>query len=77
MSALTRHLTHDERTYSGPLGSDAGTTILTCVAEVLWQWSERAKQRRQLSGLTPRELKDVGISVEAAAAEAAKPFWRP
>lgn len=76
MNALTRDLTHGERAYSRPLGSDAGTTILSRVAEVFWQWSERARQRRQLSSLTPRELKDVGISVEAAAAEVAKPFWR-
>lgn len=76
MNAVTQGLTHGAGTHSGPVGRDAGATIVARVAAVLWQWSERARQRRQLSGLTPRELADVGISREAAAAEVAKPFWR-
>jgi len=76
MNAVTQDLTHGARTHSGPTGRDAGATIVARAAEALWQWSERARQRRQLSGLTPRELEDVGISMKAAAAEVAKPFWR-
>ena len=43
---------------------------------VLWLWNERARQRRHLSGLTQRELDDIGVSREAALQEAAKPFWQ-
>jgi uncharacterized protein YjiS (DUF1127 family) len=40
-------------------------------------WLERARQRRQLAGLSERELHDIGLSHAAAQAEARKPFWRP
>ena len=76
MTAVTQDLIHGETTQSGPIESDGGAPNIARVAKVLRQWSERATQRRQLSGLTPRELEDVGISVQAAAAEAAEPFWR-
>ena len=76
MNAVTQDLIHGESIHSGSIRSDAGVTNLARVARVLRQWSERATQRRQLSSLTLRELEDVGISEEAAAAEAAKPFWR-
>ncbi len=45
-------------------------------ATTLHHWHERACQRRVLAGLTPRELRDVGLSPGQARAEAAKPFWR-
>ena len=49
-------------------------------AAVSWStielWHARARQRRQLAGLTPEQLRDIGISAEAARVEAAKPFWR-
>jgi uncharacterized protein YjiS (DUF1127 family) len=70
MTAVTQDLIHGEGIHPGPSARPAG------MAQVLRHWYERAKQRRQLSGLTLRELEDVGISVDAAAAEAAKPFWR-
>ena len=76
MNAVTQDLIHGESIHSRPIGTEAGMTSIARVAKVLRQWSERATQRRQLSGLTLRELEDVGISVEAAVAETAKPFWR-
>jgi uncharacterized protein YjiS (DUF1127 family) len=39
-------------------------------------WHARAKQRRRLAELTGSQLEDVGLSVDAARAEAKKPFWR-
>jgi uncharacterized protein YjiS (DUF1127 family) len=33
------------------------------------------RQRRALAALTSERLKDLGVSPEAAAAEAAKPVW--
>ena len=76
MSAVTHDLTHSENGHCRPIASNASMTSLGRAEKILRRWNERAKQRRQLSGLTTRELDDVGISVEAAAAEVAKPFWR-
>lgn len=39
-------------------------------------WHARARQRRQLAGLTLSELKDIGISRADALNEAEKPFWQ-
>lgn len=39
-------------------------------------WYDRAHQRHQLSQLSPRQLKDIGVSRSCANAEAAKPFWK-
>jgi uncharacterized protein YjiS (DUF1127 family) len=39
-------------------------------------WRERSRQRRELSGLSPHLLKDMGIDPADAAQEAGKPFWR-
>ena len=76
MNAVIQDLIHGENLHPGPTARGSAATNLTRVVKVLRHWSERAKQRRQLSGLTLRELEDVGIGVDAAAAEAAKPFWR-
>ena len=70
MTAVTQDLIHRERIHPGPTARGASA------AQVLRLWYQRAKQRRQLSRLTLRELDDVGIDANAAAAEAAKPFWR-
>jgi uncharacterized protein YjiS (DUF1127 family) len=40
------------------------------------QWVQRSRQRRQLAALTPEQLRDIGITSEAAQREAAKPFWQ-
>lgn len=45
-----------------------GTTFLT--------WMRRARQRRDLTGLTDRELSDMGLTEHQVTQEAAKPFWR-
>jgi uncharacterized protein YjiS (DUF1127 family) len=76
MNAVAQDLISSERIHSAPIGSDTGETTIARLTRALRQWSERAVQRRQLSSLTQRELDDIGISMEAAAAEAAKPFWR-
>jgi uncharacterized protein YjiS (DUF1127 family) len=39
-------------------------------------WASRARQRRALSRLDDRLLRDIGVSPYDAADEADKPFWR-
>jgi len=46
------------------------------VFATLKEWRARARQRRELLGLTSSALKDIGISRFDAEREAAKPFWR-
>jgi uncharacterized protein YjiS (DUF1127 family) len=46
----------------------------TKVAE---KWTARARERRMLSRLSERALKDIGLSVCDAIKECEKPFWRP
>ena len=40
------------------------------------QIRERARGRRLLRDMDARMLKDIGLSRDIAAAEAAKPWWR-
>ncbi|MBR0681981.1 DUF1127 domain-containing protein [Roseomonas eburnea] len=42
----------------------------------LAMWRERARGRRLLIEMDARLLKDIGMTQDAAAAEAAKPWWR-
>jgi uncharacterized protein YjiS (DUF1127 family) len=47
------------------------------LVKVLGAWSERAYQRRVLSTLDERMLKDLGLTRADVEREATKPFWRP
>lgn len=38
-------------------------------------WSRVARERRRLAGLDPRLLEDMGITLEEARRESARPFW--
>jgi uncharacterized protein YjiS (DUF1127 family) len=40
------------------------------------EWLHRIESRRDLAGLTDRELRDIGITRVDALGEAEKPFWR-
>lgn len=51
--------------------------LLVVAVRVLWQWSERARQRRDLETLDDRMLEDIGLHRADVARECAKPFWRP
>ncbi len=52
-----------------------GNAITRAVTTLL-DWQQRASQRRELSGLDPSFLKDMGIDRATAYREVAKPFWR-
>ena len=42
----------------------------------VWQWHFRWQSRRQLAALDDRCLQAIGVSREAAVAEAKKAFWQ-
>ena len=46
-------------------------------ARTLWLWRERARQRRHLSELNDRLLRDIGLTRDQVRAEYRKPFWQP
>ncbi len=45
--------------------------------DLVWQWRERARQRRALLALDDRLLSDIGIGRAEAGKEARRPFWQP
>ncbi len=52
----------------------AGT--ITALGQTFATWRERAKQRRELTNLDYRTMRDLGISPTDVQFEANKPFWR-
>ena len=48
---------------------------LARIAAAIALWRQRARQRRHLAEMSPEMLRDIGVSVSAARAEAGKPFW--
>ena len=52
------------------------STIFSRAAAGLHTWSQRSRQRRQLSKLDQRLLKDIGVAYEDVWAEINKPFWK-
>ncbi len=56
-------------------GTHAMTTIGTLI-DGFARIRERARGRKLLLEMDARLLKDIGISRDIAAAEAAKPWWR-
>jgi uncharacterized protein YjiS (DUF1127 family) len=63
--------------------ASSGGTLRTSVGHVvddaaamLLAWRERARQRRELLGLSDRDLHDIGLSRADAVGEGEKPFWR-
>lgn len=50
--------------------------IARAVLRGLDQAGNRARERRQLAGLSEYQLRDIGISRAEAGTEIEKPFWR-
>jgi uncharacterized protein YjiS (DUF1127 family) len=50
--------------------------LLSEVVETLHVWHERYRTRKELSQLSARDIRDVGLSWTDVAWEANKPFWR-
>jgi uncharacterized protein YjiS (DUF1127 family) len=56
--------------------AETAMRFLHRVIDILLEWNERARQRRQLARLDDRLLGDLGLSRVDAEQEARKPFWR-
>ena len=50
--------------------------ILARLLAATMRWVARVRSRRELSELTPHQLRDVGLDVDMVRQEIAKPFWR-
>lgn len=50
--------------------------ILIRFFDALGDWQDRARERRQLMGMSERGLHDLGLARTAIDAEANRPFWR-
>ena len=61
---------------SGMMTNHHDSGLYTPISEMLHVWGERARQRRELSRWTDRDLHDVGLSWSDVVEEAEKPFWR-
>lgn len=76
MNANNQTLTGNTRFHGGANAVFHGPVAFDNIVRATTRWMARSSQRRHLSTLSTRQLEDVGISANAAAAEAAKPFWR-
>ncbi|MGA7999179.1 MAG: DUF1127 domain-containing protein [Bradyrhizobium sp.] len=53
-----------------------GSGLFGQLGETFQVWRDRARQRRELTHWTDRDLHDVGLSWSDIVREAEKPFWR-
>jgi len=51
-------------------------TLAVAFAVTVTMWDKRRKTRNHLSKLPPHLHQDIGIDVQSARIEAAKPFWQ-
>jgi uncharacterized protein YjiS (DUF1127 family) len=54
-------------------GAPSGSLSALLSLLMLWRW--RARSRRELSGLTARQMHDAGLDPEIVRRESNKPFW--
>lgn len=55
----------------------AKAPFLTVALRVASVWSDRRRTRIALTALTDAQLRDIGLTREAALEEAQRPFWQP
>jgi uncharacterized protein YjiS (DUF1127 family) len=56
--------------------SNAPTEQRRSAWQTLTLWVDRARIRKELAGLTVRQLDDAGLDPEQIRLECRKPFWR-
>jgi uncharacterized protein YjiS (DUF1127 family) len=60
--------------YAGRSARSAGALVR--LSDTLLGWIQRDRDRRALSSLDDRLLRDIGVTRAELEAEARKPFWR-
>ena len=73
MTALVRTSLTNSQVSAGPAW--AGEALGRYAARFR-TWRQRARERRALAALTPRELADFGASTADVYRELSTPFWR-
>lgn len=59
------------------LAAPARRPILVALADTVFGWMQRERERHMLNAIDDRMLRDIGLDRSDVLAEAAKPFWRP
>ena len=54
----------------------ATSSVLIRIVDGVFDWMDRARQRRHLAELDDRLLRDIGISRAEVDAEISRPVWR-
>ena len=65
----------DRLTYAAPGVDFSGAYLITDLFSRFAAWRRLARERRKLSALDARLLRDIGLDADEAAREAARPFW--
>ena len=61
---------------ASPWRRSAFARTLAALAALPLHWLQRARSRRALLMLNDRELRDIGLTRDAAQREGVLPFWR-
>jgi uncharacterized protein YjiS (DUF1127 family) len=61
---------------NGRLPADAGSFAVKRIIETIREWQRRARSRRDLMALDPRDLRDLRLTRADAMREAGKSFWK-
>lgn len=57
-------------------GSARSHSLMIQAVDTLLGWIQRDRDRRAMSGLDDRLLRDIGVTRAELEAEVSKPFWR-
>jgi len=78
MNEQETHLSHQAVTlHARPKFLPRRAPTTARLRALVLEWQRRARDRRELAGLTHRELRDLGYSNCDVTAETRKPFWTP
>ena len=72
---MIRTLTTNRFSPYAAVGAFGSALSVSALLNKLEAWSALARQRRALAGLDAARLRDLGLSADQAAHEAARPFW--